>query len=289
MNQPHTVVRRVRVPRRVQVLVSIGLVALLSLWMVTVNTVAIVQPGTVGVVTRLGAVQSGVLPEGMHTVNPFTDSVHPIDVRIQKLDAEASASSRDLQPVKSRLALNYFVDKEAANVVFQELGPDYRNTILAPSLQESVKSATARFTAEQLITRRPEVKAAIYGDLKERLARSHIVVTDFSIVDFHFSDAFNRAIEEKQVAEQDALRAGNDLRRVEIEGEQLRVQARARAEAHLEEARAEVEAQRLLRETLTDEIIALRAAEQWNGQLPLSMGGDGSFVDVVSAWQASAP
>jgi len=272
---------------RLRVVVALALVGVVAFFWISNRAFQVVESGTVGVVTRFGAVQDDVLPEGLHSVNPFTETVHAIDVRIQKLDADASASSRDLQPVKSRLALNFYVDKTAANLVFQELGPNYGETILAPALQESVKSATANFTAEQLITKRPEVKKAIFNDLKTRLARSHIVVTDFSIVDFHFSQAFNKAIELKQVAEQDALRAANDLRRIEIESQQVLVRARAKAEAHVEGAQAEAEANQLLRENLTDEIISLRAAERWNGQLPLSMGSPGSFVDVVAAWTAS--
>jgi prohibitin 2 len=256
---------------------------LASLTVTTLLSTHIVGPGHVGVVTHWGAVQPETLPEGLHTLVPGKSHVHDIDVRVQKLEMGATASSRDLQIVRSQVALNYFVNKEHASTVFQTLGEDFVDTVVGPSLQESVKAATAQFTAEQLITKRPAVKDAILIELTSRLGGEHLVVTDFSIVDFKFSEAFNRAIEEKQVAEQMALRAENDLDRIRIEATQAEVQALARANARRIEAAGESEANLLLSKDLNREVLALRAMEKWDGKLPevMSGTGEGLFVELA--------
>lgn len=251
--------------------VAIGLFIVGSCSFVTVS------PGTVGVVTYFGAVQDEVLPEGLHLFVPVKTRVIPINVRINKVQDTASASSKDLQVVTSTVALNYHLDKERANVVFQELGPDYRETIIGPAVQESVKSSTAQFTAEELITRRPEVKGSIFDSIRTRLEKYNIIVTDFSIIDFKFSPDFNKAIEDKQVAEQRALRARNDLQRIRIEAEQAQVAAEGQANAQLALARAEAQAQELLRKTLTADVIRLRAVEKWDGVLPSVSAGDAAL------------
>lgn len=230
----------------------------------------IVQPGTVGVVTHFGAVQKATLPEGFHFVVPFRTKVTPINVRIQKVEADATASSRDLQNVTTRIALNYVLDKEKAQVIFQELGLNYNQSIIQPTIQESIKSATAKYTAEELITKRPAVKEDVYKYIKKRLAINNILVTEFSIVDFSFSKEFNSAIERKEVAKQKALTAKNDLERIRTEAEQARVQAKGQADA-----------QQFLREAIDDKLLQLKAIEKWNGNMPVVMGdGSSAFVDL---------
>ncbi len=267
--------------KKAAVMTSVALGSALLLLFLGVASVHQVGPGHVGVVTHWGAVQPETLPEGVHTMLPGKTRIHDIDVRIRKMEASAGASSRDLQVVNSRVVLNYVVDQDQAALVFQRLGVDYENTVIAPSVQESVKAATARFTAEELITKRPLVKQGIFEDLIERLGREHILVSDFSIVDFKFGAAFNKAIEDKQVAEQKALRAKNDLDRIRIEAQQEEVQATARALAREIEAGAEANANRLLGQDLTADVLTLRATEKWDGRLPqVSGGGQGLFVDL---------
>lgn len=234
-----------------------------------IRTFVVVDSGKVGVVANFGAVQETLLPEGMHAVNPFVSTVIQLDVRVQKMEADASASSRDLQPVTSKVALNFFLSKEKANIIYRDLGLNYKKTIIEPVIQESIKSAAARYTAEELITKRPEVKDDVYEYIKKRLAQNNIIVTDFSIVDFNFSDEFNSAIELKQIAEQKALTAKNDLERIRTEGEQERVRAQAQADA-----------QKLLVQSLDDELLRLKAIEKWDGKLPVISGGE-TFVDIA--------
>lgn len=250
--------------------VSFIAIAVLLL-VLSLRTFVIVDSGKIGVVAHFGAVQDVLLPEGMHAVNPFNTKVIQLDVRIQKMEAEATASSRDLQPVTSRVALNFYLSKEKANIIFRDLGMNYQQTIIAPVIQESIKSAAARYTAEELITKRPEVKEDVYQYIKKRLNRNHIIVTDFSIVDFNFSEEFNTAIELKQIAEQKALTARNDLERIRTEAEQVRVRAKGQADA-----------QRLLQAALSDDLLRLKAIEKWDGKLPIVSSEGETFVDMAS-------
>ena len=265
--------------RSIGLTISVGLAVIL----VPLSTVTI-DSGNAGVVTHFGAVQEGILPEGIHWIVPFRTGVVEMNVRIQKMEAEATASSKDLQNVRSKVALNYYLDKGKVNTIYQNLGLDYETNIIQPTIQESIKSATAQFTAEQLITARAEVKQTVFTDIQKRLAVNNIVVTDFSIVDFYFSDDFNKAIEAKQIAEQRALTAKNDLTRIQTEAKQAQAKAEGEAEAKLALARAEAEAQKLLAQSINDRVLRLRTIEKWNGVLPVSMGGgDNSFLDILGA------
>lgn len=245
------------------------------------STYEVVPSGHVGVVTHFGAVQSEILSEGLHFIMPFRTSIIPISIRIQKIELEATGSSKDLQNVSSRVALNYYLDKTKTNLIFQELGTDYEYNIVQPTIQESIKAVTAGFTAEELITKRTEVKQEVFEMIGKRLAQNHIIVTDFSIIDFKFSDEFNHAIEAKQVAEQKALTAKNDLARIQMEAQQVRAKAEGEAQAQLAIAKAQAEANRLLSESINDRILQLKAIEKWNGVLPVSTSGNSTpFIDL---------
>ncbi|UZR93909.1 prohibitin family protein [Chondrinema litorale] len=249
------------------------------------STFYIVNPGNVGVITKFGAVQGDILSEGIHLINPVSTKIIPINVRVQKIEADATASSKDLQNVTSKVALNFFLSKEKANTIFQELGLDYRVTIIEPAIQESIKSATAAYTAEELITKRPDVKQDVFASIKDRLEKNNIIVTDFSIIDFNFTEEFNKAIEKKQIAEQLALTAKNDLNRIQTEAQQALAKAEGEANANLAIAKAQAESQRLLKESVNNDILELQAIEKWDGTLPMVIGeGNGNaFFDIVGA------
>ncbi|MEM9981484.1 MAG: prohibitin family protein, partial [Bacteroidota bacterium] len=264
----HTMAQQSSIPSKTILYVVIGSIVIFLAIIFSIKTFVVVDSGKIGVVTHFGAVQKELLPEGIHAINPFKAEVIQLDVRIQKMEADATASSRDLQPVTSRVALNFYLSKEKANIIFQDLGPDYQKTIIQPIIQESIKSATARYTAEELITKRPQVKEDVYAYIKKRLSRNNIIVTDFSIVDFNFSEEFNSAIELKQIAEQKALTAKNDLARIRTEAEQERVRAQAQADA-----------QNLLQQSINEELLRLKAIEKWDGKLPVVSSGD-TFVDI---------
>jgi regulator of protease activity HflC (stomatin/prohibitin superfamily) len=228
------------------------------------SAVAIVSPGERGILIQLGNVQ-GVFEPGFHFKVPFIQTVVAMDVRTQKSEVHVGAASKDLQSIESVVALNYHVDPTKVDMLYQDIGTEYVARIIDPAIQESVKAATAQFTAEELITKRPLVKDDIKTKLISRLNQSFIEIDDFSIVDFQFSDAFNAAIEAKQTAVQQALKAENDLKRIQIEAQQK-----------IETAKADAESIRIQGEALKENqgLVQLKLAEKWNGVMPLYMMGD---------------
>ncbi|MEK7702763.1 MAG: prohibitin family protein [Nitrospirota bacterium] len=252
-------------------LMSAGMIVAAVL-LVLFNGFQTVGPGERGVIfNQISGLRDVTLGEGMHFKIPFIETIYIMDVRVLKVQSSASAASKDLQNISSVVAVNFHVDPARAQKVFQELGRDFKDRIIDPAVQESVKAVTAHFTAEELITMRGEVKDQTQATLTKRLSKFNIVVDELSIVDFSFSDVFNRAIEEKQMAEQQALKAKRDLDRIKIEADQ-----------RITQARAEAEGQRLQRETLTPIMLQLRAIEKWNGILPQVAGGATPFIDLKS-------
>jgi prohibitin 2 len=264
----------------VTTLVALGVVALVAVFAL-MNATTVVDAGTRGVVKTFGQV-TGVYEEGLHFRAPFVTNVVPVDVKTQRLVSESSAASADLQIVTTQVVLNYRPDPAQVADLVREVGTDYEAKIIDPAIQESVKAATAQFTAENLITQRPLVSDSIRNVLNDRLTPRGILVEEVSITEFNFSAEFSRAIEAKQVAEQDALRAERELRRAQIEAQQQVARAEAEAEARLQVARAEAEALRLQREVISPELLQLRFIERWDGILPRFMGGDSGLVPFVN-------
>jgi len=230
--------------------------------------------GERGVVLNFGAVQDKVLNEGLHFRVPIMQKVAIMDVKVQKAVTDAVSGSADLQDVTSSVALNYHVVPDKANVVYQTIGVEFKERIIDPAIQEVMKAVSARYTAEELITKRPAVSEAMRTALAERLMPHNIAVDAVSIVafsfsKFSFSKIFTEAIESKQTAEQLALKAKRDLDRIRIEAEQK-----------ITAAKAEAESLRLQRANISADLIELRkieanlkAIEKWNGILPQVTGG----------------
>lgn len=225
--------------------------------------------GERGVVLNFGAVQKVVLDEGLHFRIPVMQRIARVDVKVQKAQTDAAAASSDLQDVSSTVAINYHIIPDKANIVYQTIGIQFKERIIDPAVQEVVKAVTAKYTAEELITKRPAVSDAMKLLLTERLLVHNISVDAFSIVGFSFSKIFMEAIESKQTAEQLALKAKRDLDRIKIEAEQK-----------ITAAKAEAESLRLQRANISSDLIELRkieanlkAIDKWNGILPQVTGG----------------
>jgi len=233
--------------------------------------------GERGVVLNFGAVQKTVLGEGLHFRVPIMQKIARMDVKVQKATTDAAAASSNLQDVSSTVAINYHIVPDKANIVYQSLGIEFKERIIDPAVQEVVKAVTARYTAEELITKRSAVSDAMKLNLTERLIANNIAVDAFSIVGFSFSKIFMEAIESKQTAEQLAMKAQRDLERIKIEAEQK-----------ITAAKAEAESLRLQRENITPDLIELRkieanlkAIDKWNGILPQVTGsGSVPFIGV---------
>jgi regulator of protease activity HflC (stomatin/prohibitin superfamily) len=256
---------------RTTALVGLGVVVALVAF-VLLNSYTVIEAGTRGVLKNFGQI-IGVLGEGLHLRVPFISNVVIVDVKTQRYESNATAASRDLQIVSTQVVLNYRLDPTTVDTLVREIGLEYERRIVDPAVQEALKAATAQFTAEELITRRPEVSSAIRDVLEARLSARGILVESVAITEFNFSEEFTRAIEAKQVAEQDALRAQNELRRAQIEAQQQVARAEAEAKARLEVARAEAEALRLQREVISPALLQLRFIERWDGVLPRVMAG----------------
>ncbi|MEG4814243.1 prohibitin family protein [Microcoleus sp. K5-D4] len=228
----------------------------------------IVGPGERGVMMRFGKVQDAILDEGIHPILPLVTSVKTLSVRVQKTDLKADAASKDLQSITTDLAVNWNVDPAQVNQIYQQIGDEEKivASILSPAISEVLKAATSKKTAEEIITKRTELKTEIDNSLKKRLEPYGVIVRDVSLINFGFSPEFSKAIESKQIAEQEAKQAEFTVQK-----------ATQDAQAEINRAKGHAEAQRLQRQTLTAEILQQQAIEKWNGQFPTVMGGGGTL------------
>lgn len=250
----------------IQLTLLIVFLAIMSKFFVIVNA------GERGVTMQFGKVQEQVLGEGLHVIVPIVHTVQKLSVRVQKQESSAEASSKDLQDVFADVALNWHIIPEEANAIFQQIGDEKAvvDRIINPAVEEVLKAVMAKYTAEEIITKRGEVKGGVDDFLTSRLAAYHIAVDDVSLVHVHFSERFSDAVEAKQIAEQEAKR-----------GEFLALKAVKEAEAKVNLAKGEAEVQRLLRDNLTAELLERQAIEKWNGKLPLIVGdGSKNILDV---------
>ncbi len=195
------------------------------------GTVGTISAGEKGVLLQWGAVTGKVYDAGLFFKVPIMQQVQHMNVRIQKEQVGAQAASKDLQTVSSQIALNYHLQPDKVTNLWQTIGGEYKSVIIDPAIQEAMKAGTAKYTAEELIGKRAEVKENIKVALIERLAKEYNIVDELSITDFDFSKTFNESIEAKVKAEQDALAAKNTLEKVKFEAEQRIAQAKGEAEA----------------------------------------------------------
>ncbi|HJJ23227.1 MAG TPA: prohibitin family protein [Nitrosopumilus sp.] len=265
--------------------VLIGIILLIVIGVVTASAVQIVDAGHRGVLLHWSAVDTSVPPldEGLHFVVPFQDSVVNMEVRTLKYVKSTSSASKDLQTVSTAVTVNYQPSPESVHRLYKQVGLDYENRIIQPAIEEVVKQVTAKYNAEELITKRPLVKSDIESEITIRLNAFNILTEVVSITDFQFSDLFARAIEDKVEAEQKALQAENDLRRIEVEARQHAAEAEGIAAANIAEANGEAAAIRIINEALANNPHYLEWLEiqRWDGKLPLVVGEGGTpFISI---------
>ena len=232
----------------------------------------VVKAGHTGVVLTFGAVEEKVMSEGLNFKIPFVQTVVQMNNRTQKTETEGTASSKDLQILSYVVAVNYHVNDASSAKLYQDVGLDYGNVIIVPAIQESIKAVSAQFTAEELITKRQSVGDQIKDALAEKIGSYGITVEMFNIVNFDFSEEFNAAVEAKQTAQQQALKAEQDLARIEVEAKQKITQAEAEAESI-----------RLVQEALSSspDYIEYIKWNKWDGKLPTVMTGGESNSDLL--------
>ena len=245
------------------------------------GTFYIVPAGERAVLLTFGKASMEARGEGLNIKIPLIQQAVKMDVRTQKYEAELTAASKDMQDVKTKVAINYRIVPEAVPEIYKTIGVNYAEKVIYPMEQEINKATTAQFTAEELITKREQVRETMKKLLLEKLKERNIVVEEISIINFEFGAEFNKAIENKVVASQNKLKASIDLERIKIEKEQK-----------ITSAQAEAESLRLQKLEITEELIKLRqievqrlAIEKWDGKMPMVTGGAMPFIDISSVSQ----
>lgn len=231
-----------------------------------------VPSGSTGVRVTFGAVAEEGLDNGLKFKLPFIQRVVIINNQVVRTDVDAYSASKDLQQIHSTISVNYRVSPESSVSIYKNIGKDHENKIVRPAIQEASKATTARYTAEELIASRDKVSMEMCTEIQNKLSDYGLIVQDVNIIDFDFSDEFNKAIEEKQTAQQKALKAEQDLARIKVEAEQKVATAKAEAEAY-----------ELKNRTITDKVIQMEFLEKWDGKMPSVMSDGNMMFDITQA------
>lgn len=218
-----------------------------------------IPTGYVGIKTRFGKVQDTMIYEGINFKVPYIEKIIKIDCRTQKIETTSESSTKDLQVAKVSIALNYNVNKDTANKLYQEVGKDFKDIVIQPAILESIKSVMARYNAEELITKRSEVSTAIQEQLSEKISTKGIQVTDFNITNLDFSDEYNKAIETKAVKQQEVETAKYELEKQKIQNEK-----------EIAVAEKDAKVMELKNNQITDNTLKLKIIEKWDGKLPVT-------------------
>ena len=218
-----------------------------------------IKSGEIGLKTRFGKITDTSLKEGINFKVPFIEKITKINIKVQKSEMDIESSTKDLQIVQTKVAVNYRIDPTKAPSLYRQVGNGYEETILNPAIKESIKSAIAQYNAEEITVNRGEVSQSCLKAIQEKVEKYGIIIEDFNLTDFSFSEEYTKAIEDKQVAEQ-------NLEKSKLE-----------AEKKLVEAEATKKANELLQESLTDELIKKQFIEKWNGELPKATGSNSMF------------
>ena len=214
-----------------------------------------IKSGEVGLRVRFGKIVDSSLNEGINFKIPYIESIKKVNIKVQKSELTIESSTKDMQIINTTIAVNYRVDSNKASYLYKTVGNSYDETILQPAIKESIKTAIAQYNAEEITTKRSEVSIDCLNAIQKKVEKYGIIVEDFNLTDFSFSDEYTKAIEQKQVAEQNLQKA------------------RLEAERKVLEAEATKKANDMMKQSLTDELIAKQFIEKWNGQLPTTYAG----------------
>ena len=228
---------------------------------ILICSVSFVKTGEIGVVTQFGAVQDRVMTAGLNFKVPFIQGVKKINCKTQEVSNALESSTKDLQDISIEVSINYAVNVEQAPTLYKTVGKDYKDIILIPILADTVKSSSAEYTAEETVTKRAELANKIYEKLNARLNEQGIKIINVNIVNLQFSEAYNQAIEEKQIATQRTLTAQQELETAKVE-----------AEKKIAEAQGTAEANRIINESLNAQNLQKQFIDKWDGHLSTYMG-----------------
>jgi len=232
-----------------------------------------VDTGHRGIKTSFGQVEGPPLAEGLYFVNPFTTSIHPMDVRIQRWDGKTEAYTRDVQEATVEFTLTYKLRPEAAADVFRTVGPDWASKLVGQQVYQHLKNVIGQWDAVDLISNRQKANDDAQVAIVAALAQSNVDVTGFSITNFEFSRAFNEAVEAKVIAQQRAQEAQNHTEQIKQEAQQKVIAATAEAQSM--KIRADALQQ-------NPKLVSWEAVQKWDGKLPVNMYGQAAipFIDA---------
>jgi len=262
----------------------IAIAVIIAAIVIATSCVVRIPTGYTGIVTNFGKVTDRTLDPGLHLKAPW-QSVVKMDTRIQVKTVDLSCFSSDIQEVLVNYALNFQIASRDTKTIYSTIGPDYYNVVIVPNVAECVKTVCAKYNAEDLIGERAELANSIEDMLSEKLANYNIIVISTSITDIDFKDSFTDAVEAKQVAQQNKLRAETEasqkLVEAEAEANVRKINADAQAYELKVKAEAEAEANRLISESLNNNILQKMYYDNWDGKLPTVMGeGSMSLIQV---------
>lgn len=266
-----------------EIISIIAIIAVVLMLVCGLTCIAKVPTGHTGVVTNFGRVLDYTYDAGIHLKAPW-QKVIKMDNRIQKQTIELACFSSDIQEVSMVYTVNYQINKANAQNIYKNIGIQYYETVIIPCITENTKIVVAQFTAEELVGERTKLALAIEEALSENLAEYNIELVSTSIENIDFTDAFTNAVEQKQVAQQEKLRAQTETERLKIEAEAAAERAKIEAEAAAEVVRiaaeAEAAANRTIAASLTDKVLTNRYIEKWNGELSMVSGSTNTLIDL---------
>ena len=219
----------------------------------------------------MGKVLDRSLEEGVNFKLPFIDRVIKMNVKVQTVESDIEAATKDIQAVQTSLSVNFKVNSSQASNLYKTIGTRYTDSILLPAIKESAKSVISRYDAEQIHTNRSMLSIEIAEELQKKVTKYGLIIEDVNLINFSLSQEFMRAIEEKQIAAQEVAKAQQELEKAKIKSEQKLVEAKAEADANA-----------LLNSTLTKEVLTQQFLDKWDGKLPTVSGSDGVMIDIDS-------
>ncbi len=251
---------------KITIFCIVGLFILITIF----SSFTTIKSGEVGLKIRFGKIVDSSLNEGINFKIPYIEKIKKVNIKVQKYENNdaLSTSTKDMQIVNNiKISINYQVDGKKAVELYKTVGTNYKETVLEPAIQETIKAVISQYTSEELVTKRSEISLDINETLDERINKYGITSVSVAINNFDFSDAYNQAIEQKAVAEQEVETSKNQLEKAKVDAETKRVKAQGEAEAN-----------KLLEKSLTKEIIEQQFIEKWDGKLPTTYAGE----DILS-------
>lgn len=221
-----------------------------------ISSFTTVQSGEVGLKVRFGKITNTSISEGINFKIPYIEKLIKVNIKVQKAELAVEGSTKDLQIVNTGVAVNYRIDVNKVTSLYKTVGNNYETVVLIPAVKESIKSAIAQYNAEEITTNRTAVSISCLEAIQSKVEKYGIIIEDFNLTDFSFSEEYTRAIEEKQVAQQ-------NLEKAKLE-----------AEAKVAQAQGEADANKLLQQTLTDAVLTEKFIEKWDGNLPETYAGE---------------